>query len=62
MHFAHTTTDGRPWEPLEDHLREVADLAGKFADAFGAKDWGHLAGLWHDLEKHSREFQPRRRK
>lgn len=57
MHYAHTTTDGRPWEPLEDHLREVAELAGKFADSFGAKEWGHLAGLWHDLGKYSREFQ-----
>lgn len=57
MFYAHTTTDGRPWEPLEDHLHEVAELAGKFADAFGAKEWGHLAGLWHDLGKYSREFQ-----
>lgn len=56
-YFAHTTTDNRPWEPLEDHLREVAHLAGTFADAFGAKEWGHLAGLWHDLGKYSREFQ-----
>ncbi len=56
-YFAHTTTDNRPWEPLEDHLREVAELAGTFADAFGAKEWGHLAGLWHDLGKYSREFQ-----
>ena len=57
MHYAHTTPDDRPWEPLEDHLREVAELAGDFAAAFGAKDWGHLAGLWHDLGKYSREFQ-----
>jgi len=57
MHYAHTTSDDRPWEPLEDHLREVAELAGEFADAFGAKDWGHLAGLWHDLGKYSRKFQ-----
>ncbi|HBJ87784.1 MAG TPA: CRISPR-associated endonuclease Cas3'' [Verrucomicrobiales bacterium] len=58
-YFAHTL-EGRPqedWEPLERHLQEVAKLAGKFADAFGAKDWGRLAGLWHDLGKYSREFQ-----
>jgi CRISPR-associated endonuclease/helicase Cas3 len=57
--YAHTLPD-RPeaeWEPLEDHLREVAELAGDFAAAFGAKDWGHLAGLWHDLGKYSQEFQ-----
>lgn len=45
------------WEPLERHLQEVAELAGEFADAFGAKDWGELAGRWHDLGKYSREFQ-----
>jgi CRISPR-associated endonuclease/helicase Cas3 len=55
--YAHTTTDGRPWEPLETHLREVAELAADFASAFGAKEWGHLAGLWHDLGKYSHEFQ-----
>jgi CRISPR-associated endonuclease/helicase Cas3 len=51
---------GRPideWEPLEVHLQEVADLAAKFADKFGAADWGRLAGLWHDLGKFSAEFQ-----
>jgi CRISPR-associated endonuclease/helicase Cas3 len=59
--YAHTHPDfpdaPTTWEPLEDHLREVADMAGEFADAFGAKEWGHLAGLWHDLGKYSREFQ-----
>lgn len=57
--YAHTL-EGRPpenWEPLERHLREVAALAGEFADAFGAKDWGCLAGLWHDLGKYSREVK-----
>ncbi len=57
MHYAHTTDDGRPWEPLEDHLQQVAKLAGQFAKAFDAEKWGHLAGLWHDLGKYSREFQ-----
>jgi CRISPR-associated endonuclease/helicase Cas3 len=62
--YAHTKTgtDGNPapeseWERLEDHLQDVAKLAGKFADAFGAKEWGQLAGLWHDLGKYSSEFQ-----
>lgn len=57
--YAHTL-DGHPpedWEPLEVHLREVAELAAEFASAFGARDWGYLAGLWHDLGKYSREFQ-----
>lgn len=57
--YAHTTDDGRPWEPLERHLQKVAEMAGKFAAAFGSKEWGYLAGLWHDLGKYSREFQAR---
>lgn len=35
----------------------VADLAGSFAAAFGAEDWGYLAGLWHDLGKFAEAFQ-----
>lgn len=63
--FAHSL-EGRSqydWEPLEDHLRRVADGNGTlpgaadFAEIFGAKEWGRLAGLWHDLGKYSAEFQ-----
>jgi CRISPR-associated endonuclease/helicase Cas3 len=62
--FAHTApaTSGsshnlEDWELLEDHLHEVSAFAGTFAEAFGARDWGRLAGLWHDLGKYSHEFQ-----
>lgn len=55
--YAHTATDGRSWEPLPKHLGEVAGLSARFADAFGAKEWGKLAGLWHDLGKYSDDFQ-----
>jgi CRISPR-associated endonuclease/helicase Cas3 len=61
--FAHSLP-GRPfdeWERLEDHLRGVADLASDFAAAFDARDWGYLAGLWHDLGKFLPEFQERLR-
>lgn len=37
------------WHKLEDHLKEVAEMARVFADDFHAGDWGYLAGLWHDL-------------
>lgn len=49
--YAHTLEGKGPehWELLERHLREVAEMTGDFAAAFGAKDWGYLAGLWHDL-------------
>jgi CRISPR-associated endonuclease/helicase Cas3 len=55
--YGHTTTDGRPWEPLIDHLQAVSALAGSFADAFGAGEWGRLVGHLHDLGKYSSEFQ-----
>jgi len=49
--YAHSK-EGKPpseWQPLDQHLKNVAELARKFADDFGAGDWGYLAGLWHDL-------------
>jgi CRISPR-associated endonuclease/helicase Cas3 len=49
------------WEPLEVHLQAVAERAGEFAAAFGAREWGGLAGLWHDLGKYKTEFQARLR-
>jgi CRISPR-associated endonuclease/helicase Cas3 len=58
-YFAHSLPN-RPieeWEPLDDHLKAVSELAGKFADGFGAADWGRVLGLWHDLGKYSAAFQ-----
>lgn len=46
-----------PDHPLSDHLRAVANLTAEFSAAFGADDWGHLAGLWHDLGKYRPAFQ-----
>lgn len=61
--YAHSQP-GRPveeWQPLDEHLRAVAEMAKKFADLscivsatqepFGSGDWAYLAGLWHDLGK-----------
>jgi CRISPR-associated endonuclease/helicase Cas3 len=61
QYFAHTLP-GRPpsdWQPLEQHLKETAEKAKEFASAFGAGDWGYLAGLWHDIGKYSEAFQQR---
>lgn len=44
---------------LDEHLREVAKLAGMFAEHFGSEGWANLAGLWHDLGKYSPRFQTR---
>ncbi len=66
MDYKAHTLEGRErseWEPLEDHLLEVArrigdhDGSGGFAAAFDACDIGRLAGLWHDLGKYSTAFQ-----
>ena len=62
-HYAHSLP-GRPptdWEPLEEHLTCVADLARQFARRFDATDWGYLAGLWYDVVKYRPEFQLRLR-
>lgn len=57
--YAHSK-EGAPvekWQKLETHLKNVAGLAGEFADVFGARQWGYVAGLWHDLGKYSELFQ-----
>ncbi|HSW00323.1 MAG TPA: CRISPR-associated helicase Cas3' [Sedimentisphaerales bacterium] len=59
--YAHSLP-GKPesaWQRLREHLENCAQRAAEFASAFGASDWGHVAGLWHDMGKYSREFQSR---
>ena len=47
------------WQELENHLQGVAQKAAEFSEAFLSRDWGYLAGLWHDLGKYQTEFQDR---
>lgn len=49
--------DAFEFHDLVDHLRQVALRAEESAALFGAKSWGHLAGLWHDLGKYRPAFQ-----
>ena len=53
------TSQGTNWieHPLEEHLREVAQLASQFAQPFQGQDWAYIAGLWHDLGKYQLSFQ-----
>lgn len=53
---AHVTENGRR-HLLHDHLLDTAEKAGKFAEVFGFRQWGYLAGLWHDMGKFSQAFQ-----
>jgi CRISPR-associated endonuclease/helicase Cas3 len=60
-YLAHSGNDlGKP-QRLMDHLTAVAELAGTFADAFGAVDEARLAGFLHDLGKYGDLFQLRLR-
>ncbi len=60
-YWAHTgtRTDRGDWQPLKDHLEQVACLAEAKASVFGGGKWANLIGLLHDLGKYSREFQNR---
>ena len=64
--YAHTAEDeeGRRlpeehWQPLRDHLRNVACLAREFAAPLGLAAAAELAGWLHDLGKYSERFQKR---
>ncbi len=57
--YAHSV-EGQPdtnWQSMADHAWQVAALARKHADKFGAAALGEVAGLLHDLGKYSDEFQ-----
>ena len=56
--YAHSLPGQPPdkWQPLDEHLRAVAEMAREFASAFGAGNWTYLAGLWHDVGKAGKSF------
>lgn len=61
MAYAHSAP-GKPlteWHLLENHLRVTAERAAEFARPWNAEEWARIAGLWHDLGKHSNDFQLR---
>jgi hypothetical protein len=60
-YYAHSTESKNKddWQPLEQHLMHVADLAQVFASVFRAGKWGELSGLLHDAGKASDAFQRR---
>jgi CRISPR-associated endonuclease/helicase Cas3 len=45
------------WQPLAEHLCNVAALAKKFAAPLGLPEEAELAGLLHDLGKYHPDFQ-----
>jgi len=61
MWFAHSGNrpDKTDWQSIQSHLLQVAQLSSERAEVFGAKDFGYLIGLLHDLGKYTPEFQRR---
>jgi CRISPR-associated endonuclease/helicase Cas3 len=58
-YYAHSK-DGAPpstWQPLEEHLRNVAELAAVFAKPFGGESWLSILGSHHDLGKRTLPWQ-----
>ena len=61
MYFAHSSNDASKddWQPLVEHLLDVAELAVFFAGPCGCERAARIAGLLHDLGKYDRDFQRR---
>ena len=57
-YVAHSAEDGR-LEPLEAHLREVSEMAARFAEPLGMAELAADIGFMHDLGKYSDAFQDR---
>lgn len=57
MYYAHITNDDNRTQTVDEHLAGTAKLAKKFAESFGAGEYGYCAGELHDAGKYSEEFQ-----
>lgn len=60
-YYAHSgeRDDRSDWQPLPEHLSQVARLAASFAEPFGLEKAAFVAGLFHDLGKYDPQFQRR---
>lgn len=58
-YYAHTTNskDKATWQPLIDHLTNVAEIASGFASVFNGGEIAYASGLLHDIGKYSLDFQ-----
>ncbi|URZ05940.1 CRISPR-associated helicase/endonuclease Cas3 [Clostridium felsineum] len=58
MNYAHINEDGK-YQPVREHLENVAKLSSEFARNFGAPNTAYVCGMLHDIGKCSKEFQNR---
>jgi CRISPR-associated endonuclease/helicase Cas3 len=58
-YYAHSLDGKLPkdWQPLEVHLKNVAEMARTFAEIFGAGEWGYLAIMTHARELERKGFK-----
>ena len=58
-YYAHSKENQHPinWQPLDEHLKNVAEKAEKCAAKFQSADWAWNAAWLHDLGKVADEFQ-----
>jgi len=51
--YAHSKENVEPmyWQPLEEHLNNVAKLAVSFSEIFKAGNWAEILGVNHDFGK-----------
>ncbi len=63
-YYAHSIEGALPseWQPLEEHLKNVAYLAAGFAEKFNAASWAKTAGANHDIGKGTLQWQAYLRK
>lgn len=64
MLYAHTSNstalgDRTTWQPLVEHLENVARMASDFAEPTHMSSWAYAAGILHDLGKADIRFQRR---
>ncbi|HAT9524534.1 TPA: CRISPR-associated helicase Cas3' [Legionella pneumophila subsp. pneumophila] len=55
--IAHVRSNDKKEQTLEQHLTQVAEIAGRLASKIGMKEVGELLGLMHDFGKYSQQFQ-----
>lgn len=55
--IAHTKNSQGKRQDLEEHLRNVAELAERYCVPFGGGAFGRYAGLYHDIGKYDPAFQ-----